>query len=105
MSAEIDVWAGRIKAVEREYYAARFAVDRTLTQVRADNSILINGLELREIVRTAKMLEGTYIMRLFAEFESAIRLYFHRARNRRAPSRTEHLLNGVASRIQTRHPF
>jgi hypothetical protein len=98
MPGEIDVWSGRIKAVEREFYAARFAIDQTLTQVKADNSILTDGLELREIVRAAKMLEGTYIMRLFAEFESAVRLYFRLARKRRPPSKTEDLLNSVASR-------
>ncbi|HEV3256547.1 MAG TPA: hypothetical protein VG013_06700 [Gemmataceae bacterium] len=98
MSNEIDVWLRRIKAVEREYYAARFSVDRALGQVRADPNILTGDLRIREIERTADFLEGTYIMRLFAEFESGLRLYFRLVRKRRPPSKTEDLLNSVASR-------
>jgi len=98
MSNEIDVWIQRIKSVEREYYAARFSVDRALGQVRADPTILTGDLRVREIERTADFLEGTYIMRLFAEFESGLRLYLRLVRKRRPPSKTEDLLNSVASR-------
>lgn len=98
MSHERDVWIRRIKAVEREYLAARFSVDRALEQVRADPTILTSGLAVREIERTAKLLEATYLMRLFAEFESGVRLYARLARKRQPPSKTEDLLNSVASR-------
>jgi hypothetical protein len=98
MPNEIDVWLRRIKAVEREYYAARFSVDRTLGQVRADPTILTGDLRAREIERAASLLEETYILRLFAVFESGLRLYLRLARNRRPPSKTEDLLNSVASR-------
>jgi hypothetical protein len=103
MSNEIDVWIGRIKAVEREYYAARFSVDRALEQVRTDPTILTGDLRVREIERTAEFLEGTYIMRLFAEFESGVRLYFRLTTKRRPPSKTEDLLNSVASRRAIPH--
>ena len=97
MPDEIDTWSRRIKDVEREYHSVRFAVDRTFAHARTDNSILKNAFTLREIVRAAEMLESTYIMRLFAEFESAVRLYYQRSRKKRMPSKTEDLLNAVAS--------
>lgn len=97
MSAELDNWQLRIKGVEREFLAVRFSLERTVAQVRADSSIFIDDLELPDFVDAARMLEGTYIMRLFAEFESAVRRYFQLARNKRPPSKTEDLLNSVAS--------
>jgi hypothetical protein len=99
MPDEIDVWIRRIKAVEREYDAARFSVDLALEQVKDDPTLLTGSLRVREIERTSELLEGTYLVRLFAEFESGVRLFFRLARRRRPPSKTEDLLNSVASRL------
>lgn len=102
MADERDEWYRRMRSVEREYQAARFAVDRALHQVREDHSLLTGDLRVRELERTAERLEDTYLLRLFAEFESGVRLFFQRTRRRRPPSRTEDLLNSVAAmrRIQ-----
>src|SRR5437660_525500 len=97
MPDEFDVWIGKIKAVEREYLAVRFSVDRSLKQVRRDPSILTGDLRVREIERAAELLEDTYIMRLFAEFETALRVYFQKTKRRPPPSRTRDLLDGVAA--------
>ena len=97
MSSEREEWSRRIKAVEREFLATRFAVERTISQVRLDSSILTANLKLREIVGAAEMLEATYTLRLFAEFESAVRLCFQRIRKKRPPNKTEDLLNSVGS--------
>src|SRR5438874_1319438 len=98
MSHETETWLGRIKAVEREYRAARFSVDRALAHVRQDPTILTGDLRISHIERTSESLEGTYILRLFGEFESGVRLYCRLARKRQPPSKTEDLLNSVAAR-------
>ena len=98
MSHETDVWIVKIKDVEKEYYAARFAVDRLLAQVQRDPTILTANLEVGHIRNTSRALEATYLMRLFAEFESGVRLYYRLVRKRRPPSKTEDLLNSVAAR-------
>jgi hypothetical protein len=98
MPDERDAWLGSIKSVEREYQATRFAVDRVLGQVKQDPSLLTGDVRVREIERAVLFLEGTYTIRLFAEFESGLRLFFGSARKRRPPSKTEDLLNSVAAR-------
>jgi hypothetical protein len=68
-------WQTRIKAVEREYVAARQATDRFLESTHRDPTLLRGDLRYREIVRASENLEGTYLIRLFAEFETGLRLY------------------------------
>jgi hypothetical protein len=97
MADERDGWIRNIKAVEREYIAMRFAVDRSLRNVRQEPSILPRDLTVRQVERAAVLLEGTYIIRLFAEFETALRVYFRKARRRRPPSRTQDLLESAAA--------
>ena len=41
-------------------------------------------------------LEGTYVIRLFAEFETGLRLYWATIRQTEPP--TQHLLDGIAAR-------
>jgi len=69
-------WQSRIKAVEREYVAMRQAADRFLEHAQQDPTILIADLRRGEIVTASRNLEGTYIMRLFAEFETGARQYW-----------------------------
>ena len=94
----------RIKAVEREYSASRLASDRLLAAVEQDPTVLGHSrdLRVRDVRDASERLEGTYIIRLFAEFRSAIRVFWSRARNPDAPARTRDLLDGVAAtcRIQ-----
>jgi hypothetical protein len=42
-------------------------------------------------------LEGTYIIRLFAEFETGLRLFWPTARGTDPPARTRDLIDGVAA--------
>jgi hypothetical protein len=84
MPDEAFNWMGRIKAVEREYGAIRFGTDRLLVAVNDDPSILA-GLVRRPDIGTASMhLEGTYIVRVFSEFETALQ-HFIRAFHIRKP--------------------
>lgn len=89
-------WQSRIKAVEREYVAMRQAADRLLEAASADPTILLENLRHREIVRASLNLEGTYVVRLFAEFESGARQYW-RANWATDPKAVD-LLDGLAAR-------
>ena len=80
-------WHQHIKDVEGEYQAARMALDR----LKADFARMPDLLKRREeraYLRAAdRNLEGTYLVRLFAAFEAALRSY-DRARHN-DPNRNE----------------
>lgn len=70
-------WHEHIKDIEGEYRAARRGIDRLIEQVAATPDILTKADPSRASIRNAhKNLEGTYIVRLFAAFEAALRSYY-----------------------------
>ena len=89
-------WQTRMKAVEREYVAMHQAADHFKRAASRDPSILQEGLRLREIVDALDRLEATYMIRLFAEFESGARQYW--ASTRDTHPRTADLLDALAAR-------
>jgi hypothetical protein len=89
-------WQSRIKAVEREYIAMRQAADRFHQAAQDDPTILQDDLRPREIVSASRNLEGTYLIRLFAEFETGARQYWNSRWD--TEPRTVDLLNGLAAR-------
>jgi hypothetical protein len=89
-----DDWQGRIKAVEREHRAMQIAADSLLVLVERKPNAL-NQTMRPDLRNAAEHLEGTYIIRLFAEFETAVRLFWHSFRNTNPP--TETLINRVAT--------
>lgn len=91
-------WQSRIKAVEREYIAMRQAADRFRHAAFNDPTILQQNLRHREIVAAADNLEGTYIVRLFAEFETGVRQYW--TANWDSYPKTIDLMEGLAARCQ-----
>ena len=97
MPDEAFNWMGRIKAVEREYGAIRFGTDRLLVPVNDDPSILAGSVRRPDIATASMRLEGTYIVRVFSEFETAL-LHFLQAFNIRKPKGTEALVNRVRDR-------
>jgi hypothetical protein len=96
MSRNRDDWLTRIKAVERDYSATRFATDRLVDSARLDPTVLGRLLELRDLLQASDRLEPTYFIRLFAVFESGLRYFWQAYKPGRRP-RTEHLLDGVTS--------
>jgi hypothetical protein len=96
MPRELYVWMEKIKSIERDYLSARLALDRLLHEARRDPTILTGDLEPQDIVEASGRLEGTYLIRLFAEFETGLRLYWATIRDTEPP--TQHLLDGVAAR-------
>ena len=86
----------RIKSIERDHASTRLALDRLLDEARRDPTILAGDLKLQDIVKASGRLEGTYLIRLFAEFETGLRLYWATIRETEPP--TQHLLDGIAAR-------
>lgn len=68
-------WHERVRAVENEYKSVRIAVDRLNAAVAADPTVLMNAPTPANLSVAGRNLEGTYLVRLFAEFESALRSY------------------------------
>ena len=69
-------WHEHISEVWGEYRAARAAVDRLKAEVAKAPDLLRNDRVVREYLRRADAnLHGTYIVRLFAAFEAALRSY------------------------------
>lgn len=103
MPSESHQWPGRIKAVEREFHAARFAIDRLVADIRRDATLLRKEVTPRDIDAASNKLEATYIIRLFAEFETALRLYWPTIRKRPTPGRTRDLLDSIAAARRINH--
>jgi hypothetical protein len=68
-------WHERVRAVENEYRSVRIAVDRLKATVAHDPTVLKNDPTPANLSVACRNLEGTYLVRLFAEFESALRSY------------------------------
>jgi hypothetical protein len=97
MPDEAFHWMQRIKEVEREYGAIRFGTDRLLVAVNDDPSILEGLLKRPDITKASSRLEGTYLVRVFTEFETALQ-HFIRVFHIRKPKGTEPLVNRVRDR-------
>jgi hypothetical protein len=89
----------RIKAVEREFFSARIAVDRLQSAAVADPTVLGRGPKPKDLVAAGTNLEGTYVIRMFAEFESTIRSYWRTIHPQAHPT-VSVLLNRVGDRRQ-----
>ena len=67
-------WLSRIKSVEKEFHSMRFAADRLILDVARDPNILkTSNFQSASCRNAAENLEATYLIRLFAEFESGLR--------------------------------
>ena len=102
MPGEAFEWMGRIKAVEREYGAIRFGTDRLLVAVNDDPSILVGEVRQRDIGTASDRLEGTYIIRVFSEFETGLQHFIHTFHIRK-PRGTEPLVDRVRDRGRIPH--
>jgi hypothetical protein len=98
MPNEAFAWLTRIKAVEREYNIARLAVDRLELHAEDDPRVLPGDLRFRDIGAASIRLEGTYMVRLFSEFETALR-HFLRAKKLRVPTNAEPLVNKTRDKV------
>jgi hypothetical protein len=84
--------------VEREYEATRFAIERMLETAQHDPTQLIRDLLLKDLKAAYLQLEGTYVIRLFAEFEAALRDFWRATRPNDPPMRTRDLIDSIGAR-------
>jgi len=88
----------RLTAVRDEFRVARAAVtfaERTWPQSGGEPEF--HGARMEHVRLTVRNLQGTYVIRLFAEFEELLRYYLeYRHPQRRLPRTAEALINRVA---------
>jgi hypothetical protein len=91
-----DDWLERIKAVWREYLVASQAVDDFTAALEQSQSTLPPNTKVRDATAMADNLEGTYLIRLFAAFESGLRSYYTTLKETTPPSTD--LIDSIAAR-------
>ena len=69
-------WHERIKSVEREYWSSRLAIDRLSRDVQLDPRVLGHTSRPRDLIMASGNLEGTYLVRMFSEFEAGVRSFW-----------------------------
>ena len=90
-------WHARVSAVEREYAVVRAAADR-LAEAVATARVLLHPYRPSHLRDAIDNLDGTYLVRLFAVFEAALRSYWMvEVRESRPPA--EVLVDRVADRV------
>ena len=97
MAFDTDLWMRRLKDVEREFLAARFATLDTIRRVRLEPYVLVDGVKPNDLSRSAENLEGTYTVRLFSEFETGLKAYWRTGRKSQIPSRARDFIQSVAA--------
>jgi hypothetical protein len=88
---------GRVKAIEREHTALRFTTDNVLRLLGEGGVGLEEDLKRLDINRASERLEGTYIIRLFSEFEVMLKAFLRKRKIKRIPRDAKPLINRVAS--------
>jgi hypothetical protein len=82
----------RIRDVRDEYRSTVFALSHTLISIESDSSLLntlTEPLAPQQLRNSAKNVEMTYLLRLFATFEGTLRDYWAAARPSPRPRRTQ----------------
>jgi hypothetical protein len=96
-----DQWIGQIRAVEREHQVIAVATKILSERLAADPSALRgHGLDYRDYQTSIRNLDATYLIRLFAEFESGLREAWERAFSQSSHPRMVDLLQALAARCR-----
>jgi hypothetical protein len=96
-----------IKAVEKEHAVVAIAVEIFQEKLRSDPDALLaredskkNQLRVRDLQIAIDRLESTYLIRLFAVFESGLRSYWEDILSRSSVPKMQDLVNSVAGQWQ-----
>jgi hypothetical protein len=73
--AERQAFIDRVKGAERESYVVAAAVDHYRQVALAGDTELPTKTSPRDLVAAADRVESTYLIRMWAEFEAALRSY------------------------------
>jgi hypothetical protein len=94
----------RMKSVEREYRVAIVARDALIEALQADPSTLTNqGLEQADFLALRRNLDSTYLIRLFAEFETGLREYWKQRMRKTTVPRVADLITSISSNRDVHH--
>jgi len=69
-------WIDRLKFVEREHRVVATAIERLLRAILDGQVRTPDGTTPRDLVAAGESLETTYLVRLWAEFETALLSYY-----------------------------
>jgi len=75
MSSKALQWMMKMRAIEREFKATQFSVNHVRGRAIAGEAILQGETKLRDLNGAVDRIEHTFIIRLFVEFESALRAF------------------------------
>jgi hypothetical protein len=90
---------GRMRAIEREWLVASIAAEDLGERLRADPSALAGErLQIADYRSFRDNLEPTYLIRLFAEFESGLREAWTMAFRQATTPRMQDLIDSVSAR-------
>ncbi len=92
-------WCRRLKVVENHSRASQTGLAYLTETSLRDPNLLRIDLRHRDLLSAKEELEPTFLVRLFAEFESALRSYWPTVHVRRTPRRISILIDRVASII------
>lgn len=96
MPEHIDDWFSRIKSIEREYQSVAAALHSFIELSRRDATVLAGyHVQPSDLMLAQDHVEATYIVRLYAQFESGLRSFWASLRSSSPPSRD--LIDGVAA--------
>ena len=102
MTRDREAWFWRLKAIESECAVLQLAAKRLISQSRDDPTIFEKGgAAVKDLRLASENLEGTYLIRLFAEFEIGLRIYWASTKGTRP--RTKDLLDSIASNRRIFH--
>lgn len=105
MPSDKDDIVRRVKAVESEHTAVRFTTDHALRSLGEGGVVLEEGLKRSDVNRASERLEGTYIIRLFSEFEVALQTILRERKIKKIPIGAKPLINRVASYFRFAGPI
>lgn len=91
-----EEWFERIRAAEREYLIARDALDVYHGEHGSARVKLPPDTDPSDLRNAVENLEGTYLVRLFAEFESGLRNWYATLKGTVPPARD--LIDAIATR-------
>ena len=103
MSLETLDWLRGMKAIEHEYRVARLAMRNLDVLARHDPTILDPDMRVRGIRSAIDNLGNTYAIRLFAEFETSLRLFWGTTRNEPEPRSIAEIIDRIAARHRIGH--
>jgi hypothetical protein len=97
---------GRLRRIERQWRVARISAQLLDEGLQKNPGLLAaDDLEAADVTIYRDELSATYVIRLFAEFESGLRDWWQNGLRRTSRPATRHLIDSVAARRSIPDPW